>query len=106
MLGPEFRETVAKNPRYREINNHRAQIKLLLKKRVDVIIADRRLVEWYLKYLEGETGVHVPVTFHDLFRPAGRALACRDKALADEFASGFKAIEANGVLGEILERYP
>lgn len=35
-LGPEFDPAVSDNPRYREIYNHRAQVKLLLKNRVQV----------------------------------------------------------------------
>ena len=45
-LGAAFRSVIEGNPEYREINNHRAQVRLLLQGVIDVIIADRFLVSW------------------------------------------------------------
>ena len=56
LLGPRFREVVADDPEYREIVSHRAQIRLLLRGRVGVVIADRLLAECYLDYLAQEEG--------------------------------------------------
>ena len=53
-LGDEFRSAMKDNPQYREIDNHRAQVRLLLQGRVDVIVADRLLISWYVDYLRGE----------------------------------------------------
>lgn len=47
-LGDEFRSVIKGNHNYREINNHRAQVRLLLHGVIDVAIADRLLVSWYL----------------------------------------------------------
>ena len=105
-LGPAFRDTVKDNPRYREILNHRASVQLLLRGRVDAIIADKLLIAWYLNYLAEETGSEpFGVTFHDLFSPQKRKFACRRQELIDRFATGLEVIRANGTLKAIRSAY-
>ena len=56
-LGEDYRSAMANNPSYREIGNHRAQVRLLLQGTVDAIIGDRLLISWYLDHLEEDHGV-------------------------------------------------
>jgi polar amino acid transport system substrate-binding protein len=104
-LGPEFQAAVKDSARYREIRNHRTQVKLLLKGRVDVIIADRLLVQWYLHYLEEKDGVRIPVRYHNLFEPVRFISACRHKHLIDEFLLGMEELRKTKVLDQIIGRY-
>ena len=46
------------------------------------------------------------LTYHGLFPPSRHQIACRDEALTEEFSAGLKLIVQNGVLQEIIERYP
>ena len=105
LLGPEFREVSAQNPRYREIGNHRAQVKLLLAGRVDVIIADRLLTRWYLEHLRTDSGQSMDVTFHDLFPPSPGKFACHSRELIDAYSAGLEAIRASGKLESIRSSY-
>ncbi len=105
LLGARFREVVAGNPAYREINSHRAQIRLLLQGRVRVVIADRLLAEWYLDYLADEDGERPEVVFHDLFEPVGHDFVCRDPDISAAFSAGLERIGADGSLAAILRHY-
>jgi ABC-type amino acid transport substrate-binding protein len=96
---------VKDSARYREIRNHRTQVKLLLKGRVDVIIADKPLVQWYLRYLEQEDRVRIPVAYHNLFKPVRFNFACRHKHLIDELLLGWEELRKTKVLDQIISRY-
>lgn len=103
--GSDFRELMARNPRYREIYNHRAQVKLLLRGRVQVIIADRLLVDWYVRYLTQESGEPAELTYHELFPPGRLKFACRNPELVRQLNEGLEAIRRNGELARIRSRY-
>ncbi|NEX21575.1 amino acid ABC transporter substrate-binding protein [Thiorhodococcus mannitoliphagus] len=104
-LGEAFRAVVASNPGYREISNHRAQVRLLLQGSVDVIIADRLLVSWYLDYLEHEGEGHVELAFHDLFEPLALGFVCRQADIAAAYDAGLAKIVLSGQWAKINERY-
>jgi ABC-type amino acid transport substrate-binding protein len=105
ILGNEFRSVIAGNDKYREINNHRAQVRLLLQGVIDVIIADRLLVSWYLDYLRKEGDAIPPVAFHDFFEPVAHEVICRRSSIAAELSAGFALILKDGTLNDILARY-
>ncbi len=104
-LGDKYRHAVAGNPHYREIFNHRAQVKLLLKNRVQVIIADHLLVEWYVRYLAQESSEEYKLTYHELFPPLQTRFACRDSELLGAYKAGLEEIRGNGELEKIRSRY-
>jgi len=104
-LGDEFRSVIEGNHNYREINNHRAQVRPLLQGVVDGVIAVRLLVSWYLDYLH-EEGDSIPeVVFHTLFQPVAHEVICRDASLAAELSAGLDLILKDGTLSAILARY-
>lgn len=103
--GAEFRAVIEQNPEYREINNHRAQVKLLLKNRVQVIIADKLLVDWYVHYLAQESEEPAELIFHNLFPPGSLRFACRERELLQDFIDGLEEIRRNGKLDKIRSRY-
>lgn len=104
-LGDTFKEVVSNNPQYREISNHRAQLKLLIKNRVDVIIADRLLIKWYVDYLTQDSEQPPAITYHDLFQPSQLKFSCRNSDLIKDYLAGLEAIKANGELEKIRSRY-
>ena len=105
LLGDEIRSVMRDNPRYREINNHRAQVRLLLQGNVEVIIVDGLLASWYLDYLRGEGETNTQVVFHDLFEPAAYDFVCRSPDVAAEFDAGMEQVIKDGKLSEIVKRY-
>jgi polar amino acid transport system substrate-binding protein len=109
VLGPAFQAVAHDNPRYREVGNHRAQLRLLLSGRVEVVVADKRLVEWYLEYLRDyEKDQHdgqLSVTYHNLFDPVDYYFGCRRREILDEFQAGLESIRDNGKLARIRAHY-
>jgi len=104
-LGDEFRSVVEGNGNYREINNHRAQVRLLLQRVVDVVIADRLLVSWYLDYLRQEAEQVPQVVFHDIFAPVAHEVICRHSSVAAELSAGYDLVLKDGTLNAILTQY-
>lgn len=104
-LGDAFRSVMQGNPRYREIDNHRAQVRLLLQGSVEVIVADRLLTSWYADYLRGEGRTDTELVFHDLFDPVAHEFICRSPELVAEFNDGLTQILEDGTLEGILEKY-
>lgn len=104
-LGDEFRSVLIDNPQYREINNHRAQVRLLLHGSVEVIIVDGLLTSWYLDYLREEGQTNTEVVFHDMFKPAAYDFVCRSPAIAAQFSAGIEQVIKDGTLSEIVKRY-
>lgn len=105
VLGADFREAVQSNPQYREVQNHRAQVRLLTANRVDAIIVDRLLVEWYLDYLEGGRDPVPEVVFHEIFPESRLWFVCRTQELVDEYIRGVEELRHSGKLDEIRARY-
>lgn len=105
VLGADFREAIQSNPQYREVQNHRARVRLLTANRVDAIIADRLLVERYLDYLEGERNPVPEVVFHEIFPESRLWFVCRTQKLVDEYAAGVEELRRSGMLDEIRARY-
>lgn len=104
-LGDEYRAVVDEDPHYREIYNHRAQVRLLLRNQVQVIIADRLLVNWYARYLTQESGEPVELTYHNLFPPGESKFICRRRESLEDFTTGLEAIRRSGELEKIRSRY-
>lgn len=104
-LGGEFRSVMRDNPRYREIYNHRAQVRLLLQGSVEVIIADRLLTSWYLDYLREEGTTETEVAYHDMFEPVAHEFICQSSEVAEQFSAGLAQILADGTLKDILSQY-
>jgi ABC-type amino acid transport substrate-binding protein len=104
-LGEEFRSEMKANPSYREIGNHRAQVRLLLQGTVEAIIADRLLVSWYLDYLREEGVTNTEVVFHDLFERVVHEFICRSPNVAKQFNIGLAQILEDGTLERILANY-
>lgn len=104
-LGEGFRAAVARNPQYREISNHRAQVKLLLQGSIDVIVADRLLVAWYLDYLKQQGEDPAELVLHDLFEPIAEDFVCRRPEIAAAFDAGLARIIVSGRLADIEADY-
>jgi hypothetical protein len=87
-LGPTYRVAIADASQYREIYNYRAQLKLLLKQRVDVVVTDRLLTQWYLPHLEKELGFTKKIRYFSLSGPVFLRFVCRNPGVLEDFMAG------------------
>jgi polar amino acid transport system substrate-binding protein len=91
-LGPAFEARYRPDasgrfpPNYYQPTNQQAQNKMFWLGRVDVIVVDKQIFEWYRKQLSTEFNTQVALDYHAIF-PAntGFKVAFRDRALRDAF---------------------
>jgi len=69
------------NPSYLEIAKQSTQVKLFLKDRVDCIVIDKNIFNYFFKQL----GVNKAVVFHNLFPPIDYQMVFKDPKLVLSF---------------------
>jgi polar amino acid transport system substrate-binding protein len=106
-LGPEFKQVADANPSYREESNQLIQPLLLYKGRVDVVVADRNIFDWFAGQPEvkDKADVGQKIRYHPLFPPTEYRMAFRDEALRDAFNHGLSRLRAEGEYDRIVARY-
>lgn len=106
-LGDQFAEMAATNPYYREIADQSAQNKQLFRGRVDVVVADRYIFDWFRKDPAMALVVNVDqeVTYHEIFTPGNFRAVFKDDAVCDAFNQGLKVLKETGRHTEILQTY-
>jgi polar amino acid transport system substrate-binding protein len=104
-LGPDFAAVVEGNPKYIEEGQQITQIRLLANKRVDVVIGESRILNWFLK--SPETGVDpaTQVVEYQVFPPTNYRVAFANPKHAEDFNAGLAAIRKNGTFDAILAKY-
>lgn len=105
LLGPEFAAVVAQNPMYREEANQQNQVRVLFNARTDLIIGERRILQYFITNPEPDVDTKLPVREHLLFAPINYSVVFRDPALAQDFDEGLAAIKASGLYDAILQKY-
>ena len=103
-LGPEFAFAAERSPDYIEVSNQHSQVAMLYNHRVDVIVLERRIFEYFNLQLQRE-GRQQEVDVHPLFQPAGRHAAFRTEALSKQFEAGLAALKASGAYQRIIDNY-
>ncbi len=81
LLGDEYHDAVVNNPSYLEIAKQSTQVKLFLKDRVDCIVIDKNIFNYFFKQL----GVNKAVVFHNLFPPIDYQMVFKDPKLVLSF---------------------
>ncbi|BCS88264.1 substrate-binding periplasmic protein [Pseudodesulfovibrio sediminis] len=109
-LGPEYAAMAATNANYSEIADQALQVRLLYSKRVDVVIADKRIFLYWRQYLENSQqaaalGMEQQVVFFPVFPPAPRHLSFRSDSLRGQFNAGLDAIRQNGMYATLIKEY-
>ena len=106
-LGPSYKASVTRNPFYREEARQVSQPVLLFLGRIDVVIADRNIFNWFAHDPEVTSKVDTTqaVEYHPLFPPTDYRMAFRDGALRDSFNRGLAALRASGEYARIVARY-
>ncbi|MFM5819483.1 substrate-binding periplasmic protein [Aeromonas sanarellii] len=110
ILGTEFADIVARNPRYEEVARQEGQVQRLLLGRTDAVILDQRVFYYYLAQLLGEdkNDERYPsdrVRQHDLFPPTHYHFAFREIELQRLFDRQLTRMKADGRYERIFAAY-
>lgn len=102
-MGPAYVAAIAKAKSYKEIDDQEKQVRIFLSGRTDVVILDIGIFKHWAK-VYGKPGAeygYAPV-FGD---PFFFAIGFKDKALSEQFRTGWKTIKENGVYDAIIKKY-
>jgi len=109
-LGKEFADMVKDNPLYSERADQALQVRLLFSERVEVVVSDKRIFQYWRKHLvglnlRGVKNLAQDVDFFPIFPPAPRDLTFREIGLRDEFNDGLSSLMCDGVYDALHEEY-
>lgn len=92
---------------YNETGDQRQQVKSLYAGRVDVILADRLVLDWYRKHLHGETAVDTrqAVDFFAILPPREATVLWRDPVLRQRIDYRLREMKNDGRYNAIFRRY-
>jgi polar amino acid transport system substrate-binding protein len=105
VLGDRFSMIASAHSDYRELPSQATQNKLLFTGRVDVVVGDRLIFQYFSKTLEPKIDNTQAVTFHRIFPESPRRAVFRDIRVRDAFNAGLKAIRANHTYDAITRQY-
>lgn len=112
-LGDEFKKKYRPDQygqfrqNYSQASTQEAQTRIFFAKRVEVIVIDSTIFQWYRGQLEkSDLPVHDELIFHDIFKTkTGFAAAFTSKLLRDQFNIVLKNMRSDGSYQKILHRY-
>ncbi|WP_319471059.1 transporter substrate-binding domain-containing protein [uncultured Pseudodesulfovibrio sp.] len=109
-LEPEFAALMEDNPLYLEVTDQSRQVLMLFNKRVDVVVADKLIFNYWLTRLIRLGAVELldmrkRLEFARIFAPAPRSVQFADQTLRDDFDRGLSEIIRNGLRDAIENRY-
>ena len=104
-LGPEFASLITDGHDFPEVSNQRSQVLMLFRGRVDAIIMEQKIFEYFYNQLHSSGEIGGNYRIHKLFPPAPRYAAFADQNVRDDFNIGLRAMKENGRLQAIVERY-
>lgn len=105
LLGPEFEAMASANRNYREEAQQIARNRLLFGERVDVIIGDRRIIEYFSGKVGDRVDVTQPLVWYELFPPTPYHAAFSSDAVRRRFDQGLEALRKSGEYAAIEQRY-
>lgn len=97
VLGEQFQQAVAQAS-YVEMAERERQLELLFNHRVDVVIGERRV----LQYLAAQQAPQQAIQLHPLFAEQGYPAACWMPELTAAFNAGLQQMASSGELEQIL----
>ncbi|QDQ27332.1 amino acid ABC transporter substrate-binding protein [Chitinimonas arctica] len=108
LLGAEFQAMADKNPHYREEAQQVVRNRLLYARRIDVVVGDRRIIEYFNQELLKTGGVadaRQPVTWYPVFPATPYQLGFRQEALRDRFNVGLDTLRRSGDYSALEKKY-
>jgi polar amino acid transport system substrate-binding protein len=105
ILGPEFTRVAETSPDYEEEAQQVLQVRMLFTGRVNAIVGDSRILNYYIHDPNVGVDTSKPVQEFPVFPPTNYGVGFRDPTVAAAFNVGLAAIRANGTYQRILDRY-
>lgn len=105
LLGSEFQQMAQNNPRYREEAQQIARNRLLYSGRIEVVVADMRILRYLNREVLDQVDVSQPLAEYPIFVPTPYQVGFRREAQRDRFNRGLAAIRASGEYRAIERRY-
>ncbi|WP_269533543.1 ABC transporter substrate-binding protein [Chitinimonas sp. BJYL2] len=105
LLGPEFQAMANANPAYREEAQQIVRNRLLYSGRIDVVVGDRRIIEYFNGDVAGQVDPNQPLSWFPIFPPTHYSVAFRDAAVRERFDRALDALRKSGAYAAIERRY-
>ena len=105
VLGPEFAQVAQTSPDYVEEAQQILQVRMLFTRRVNAIVGDSRILNYYIHDPAAGVDTSPPVQEFSVFPLTNYGVGFHDPAVAADFNAGLAAIRANGTYQRILDRY-
>ncbi|MDO9624148.1 MAG: transporter substrate-binding domain-containing protein [Pseudomonas sp.] len=105
LLGNEFQRMAQNNPRYREEAQQIARNRLLYSGRIEVVVADIRILRYLNREVLHQVDVSQPLAEYWIFAPTPYQVGFRREAQRNRFNQGLAAIHASGEYRAIERRY-
>jgi polar amino acid transport system substrate-binding protein len=105
LLGREFQRMAQSNPRYREEAQQIARNRLLYSGRIEVVVADIRILRYLNREVLHQVDVSQPLVEYSIFAPTPYQVGFRREAQRNRFNQGLAEIRANGEYRAIERRY-
>lgn len=103
-LGPEFGAMAKANPKYTEIADQQAQVKLLFSGRVDAVVSDINIFKYFRQQVK-DVDVSAEVNYAAIFGQTNYKVAFVSKDVCDKFNVGLKKLRDSGEYNSIYKRY-
>ncbi|MBH9552280.1 transporter substrate-binding domain-containing protein [Inhella sp. 4Y17] len=104
---PEWLGPLEKVGGLSEVNDQATQVRLLMVGRVDVVLSDRLIFQYFTQEVRKQGIKILPVTAHrfTVARPEDYRPVFRDAQIRDDFNAGLKQLRASGRLAQIYKQY-
>ncbi len=103
-LGDDFAKMSQTNKNYVEDAQQIAQNKKLYMGRVDVVVGDKNIFNYYNQELK-DVDTKQEVVFHEIFPKTPYKVGFKDEKICKDFNEGLKAIKENGTYDAIVKKY-
>ncbi len=104
-FGDKFFNITNKNKSYREVSNQEGQVASLFNKRVDLILIDRYIFQYYFKNSQLNFDKELEFVIYDVFEKTPYSIAFKNINVRDNFNKGLKLIKENGEYDQIIKSY-
>lgn len=105
LLGSEFQRMTEINPRYREEARQIARNRLLYSGRIEVVVADMRILRYLNREVLNQVDVSQPLSEYRLFEPTPYQVGFRREDQRDRFDRALAALRASGEYRAIERKY-
>jgi polar amino acid transport system substrate-binding protein len=102
-LGAQYRSSTLKASLYHELSEQKRQVKMLMRKRADLIVIDKRILAYLYTQLPKEE--QLPIETFSLFKPTLYSAAFKKAEHRDIFNQGIEIIKNNGLYQNIFNSY-